>query len=322
MIKLFADWFTYSVLGLDKSSHFVSALNYFIYDTIKILFLIFVVISFIAFIRTFLPPHGIKKFLEKQKFGSGNILAALFGAVTPFCSCSSIPLFIGFLRAEMPLGIAFSFIATSPLVNEVVFVLMGNKFGWRIAFLYALSGIMLGVFAGLFIGKMKMEKELLLKLNQPSCSCKNKKMNVFPQEISEKVQYALREGFQTFKKLWWIIVIGVGIGAIAHNYIPQEFFEKYLHLNSWIAVPMATAIGIPIYASCAAVVPFAVVIIEKGLPLGTALAFMMSLAGLSLPEAVMLKRVLSLKLLGIFFGVVAFGIVLIGYGFNLLTQVL
>ena len=213
----------------------------------------------------------------------------------------------------MPLGIAFSFIATSPLVNEVVFVLMGNKFGWKIAFLYAFAGIVLGVLAGLLIGKMNLDKEILLNLNNGKRLIKE---TVLPQEFSKKITFALKSGFRTFKKLWWIIVIGVGVGAIAHGYIPEEFFEKYLNLNSWIAVPVATIIGIPIYASCAAVVPFAVVIIEKGIPLGTALAFMMSLAGLSLPEAIMLKRILSFKLLGIFFGIVAIGIVIVGYLFN------
>lgn len=313
MIQTFADWLTYTVLNLEQTSRIGSSLNYFVYDTIKILYLVFIVVSVIAFLRTYLPPHGIKRFLEKQKFGTGNILASMFGAITPFCSCSSIPLFIGFLKAEMPLGIAFSFIATSPLVNEVVFVLMGNKFGWKIAFLYAFAGIVLGVLAGLLIGKMNLDKEILLNLNNGKGVIKE---TVLPQEFSKKITFALKSGFRTFKKLWWIIVIGVGVGAIAHGYIPEEFFEEYLNLNSWIAVPVATIIGIPIYASCAAVVPFAVVIIEKGIPLGTALAFMMSLAGLSLPEAIMLKRILSFKLLGIFFGIVAIGIVIIGYLFN------
>ena len=313
MIQAFANWVTYSLLDLNKMSHLANSLNYFIYDTIKILYLVFVVISVIAFIRTYLPPHGIKKFLEKQRFGVGNILASMFGAITPFCSCSSIPLFIGFLKAEMPLGIAFSFIATSPLVNEVVFILMGSKFGWKIASLYALTGIMLGIIAGLLIGKMGLEKEILLKLDDGKNRIKEK---ILPKKFKDKIKYALQEGFGTFKKLWWIIVIGVGIGAIAHGYIPQEFIDKNLNLNSWFAVPIATIIGIPIYASCAAVVPFAVVIIEKGVPFGTALAFMMSLAGLSLPEAIMLKRIISFKLLGIFFGIVALGIIIIGYLFN------
>lgn len=315
MLKIFTDWLTYTLFQFDPTSHWGESLNYFIYDSLKILGLVFGVVALIAFLRTFLPPHGIKKLLSKQKFGIGNLFAALFGAVTPFCSCSSIPLFLGFLKAEMPIGIAFSFLTTSPLVNEIVFVLMGDKFGWKIAFLYAASGILLGVFSGIILGKLKLEKEITLTITTSA----NLDQNYLPHTLEGKIEYSLRESYLTFQKLWWIILVGVGIGAIAHGYIPASFFEKNLNLNAWFAVPLATILGIPIYASCAAVVPFAVTIIEKGIPLGTALAFMMSLAGLSLPEAIMLKRMLSFKLLSLFFGIVGFGIICIGYLFNFLS---
>ncbi len=315
MIQQFAGWLAYSIFNLDPASKIGGSVNFFIYDTIKIYFLILIVVGAIAFIRTFLPPDKIKKIFLKQKFGAGNLAASSLGAVTPFCSCSSIPIFIGFLEAEMPLGIAFSFIITSPLVNEVVFVLMGGMFGWKIAFLYALSGIILGVTAGLIIGKMKLGKEIILKLGRNSKGEKLQ-LNYLPKSFEGKIQFSLQESFSIFKKLWWIIAIGVGIGAIIHGYISQEFFEQYLGVNSILAVPIAALIGIPIYAGCSTVVPIAFALTTKGIPLGTALAFMMSIAGLSLPEAIMLKKVISMKLLAIFFGTVAAGIILIGYLFN------
>jgi hypothetical protein len=314
MIQQFADWLTYSIINLDPTSKIGGSVNFFIYDTIKIYFLILAVVGVIAFIRTFLPPDKIKKTFIKQKFGTGNLAASLLGAVTPFCSCSSIPLFIGFLEAEVPLGIAFSFIITSPLVNEVVFVLMGGMFGWKIAFLYALSGIVLGVVAGLIIGKLKLNKEVILKLGGD----KGEKLHLdyLPKSLEGKIQFSLQESLSIFKKLWWIIALGVGIGAAIHGYVPQEFFEKYLGVKSILAVPIAALVGIPIYAGCSTIVPIAFALTTKGIPLGTALAFMMSIAGLSLPEAIMLKKVISMKLLVIFFGTVAAGIILIGYLFN------
>lgn len=314
MIQQFADWLIYSVFGLDSATKIGESVNFFVYDTVKIYLLVLVIVTVIAFIRTFLPPHKIKQALEKQKFGSGNLAASFLGAVTPFCSCSSIPMFVGFLEAEVPLGIAFSFIITSPLVNEVVFVLMGGTFGWTIAFLYALAGIILGVVAGLIIGKMKLEKEVILKLGGNKGESLH--LNYLPKTIEGKIQFSLNEGFYTFKKLWLVIAIGVGIGAIIHGYVPADFFRQYLGVNSFLAVPIATLIGIPIYAGCSTLVPIVFALVGQGIPLGTALAFMMAIAGLSLPEAIMLKKIISMKLLAIFFGTVAIGIILIGYLFN------
>jgi len=316
MFQNFADWLSYSVFGLLPNTKLVESLNFFVYDTIKIYALILLVVAGIAFVRTFLSPHKIKNILVKQRFATGNIMSSLLGSVTPFCSCSSIPLFIGFLEAEVPLGIAFSFIITSPLVNEVVFVLMGGTFGWKIAFLYAFSGIALGVIAGLIIGKLKLEKEVIFKLGANG----DKKIDktYLPKSLEGKIQFSIKESLSVFKKLWWVIAIGDAIGAAIHGYVPQEFFEVYVGVNSFLAVPIAALVGIPIYAGCSTVVPIAFALTAKGIPLGTALAFMMSIAGLSLPEAVMLKKVISMKLLAIFFGTVALGIVLIGYLFNLI----
>lgn len=314
MIQQFSDWLVYSIFNFDSASKIGGSINFFVYDTVKIYFLVLIIIGVIAFIRTFLPPHKLKEIFAKQKFGMGNISASLLGAVTPFCSCSSIPIFIGFLKAEMPLGVAFSFIITSPLVNEVVFVLMGGTFGWRIATLYALAGIVLGVVAGLIIGKMKLEKEIILKFDENAGE--NLALEYLPKSLEGKIQYSLNESWGTFKKLWLVIAAGVAVGAVIHGYVPADFFSQYLSINSVLAVPIATLIGIPIYAGCSTLVPIVFVLTAQGIPLGTALAFMMAIAGLSLPEAIMLKKVMTMKLLAIFFGIVALGIILIGYLFN------
>ena len=319
MIQQFSAWLVYSVFNFDPASKMGGSINFFVYDTVKIYLLVLIIIGAIAFIRTFLPPHKLKETFAKQKFGLGNISASLLGAVTPFCSCSSIPVFIGFLKAEIPLGIAFSFIVTSPLVNEVVFVLMGGTFGWKIATLYALAGIILGVVAGLIIGRMKLEKEIILKFDENGGESLS--LEYLPKSLEGKIQYSLNESWTTFKKLWLVIAIGVAIGAVIHGYVPADFFRQYLGVNSFLAVPVATLIGIPIYAGCSTLVPIVFALTAQGIPLGTALAFMMAIAGLSLPEAIMLKKVMTMKLLAIFFGTVALGIILIGYLFNFFNLV-
>lgn len=317
MFQQFSNWLVYSIFNFDPSSKIGSTVNFFVSDTIKIYFLVLAIIAAIAFIRTFLSPNKLKETFARQRFGIGNISASILGAVTPFCSCSSVPIFIGFLKAEMPLGIAFSFIITSPLVNEVVFVLMGGTFGWKIAALYALSGIILGVAAGIVIGKMKLEKEVIMKFDEKAGE--SPLLEYLPKSLEGKIQYSLNESFTTFKKLWLVIAIGVGIGAAIHGYVPVDFFKHYLKIDSLWAVPVATLIGIPIYAGCSTLVPIVFALAAQGIPLGTALAFMMAIAGLSLPEAIMLKKVMTLKLLAIFFSVVALGIIMIGYLFNIFS---
>ena len=319
MIQQFADWLIYSIFNLDSASKIGSSVNFFVYDTVKIYLLVLVIITAIAFIRTFLPPHKIKEMFFRQKFGVGNFYSAILGAVTPFCSCSSIPIFVGFLKAEIPLGIAFSFIITSPLVNEVVFALMGGTFGWKIATLYAFYGIILGIVAGMVIGKIKLEKEVILKFNDNAG--KDLSPEYMPKSLEGKIQYSLKEGFATFKKLWLVIVIGMAIGSGIHGYVPAEFFQQYLNVNSLLAVPIVALVGIPIYAGCSTLVPIVFALVGQGIPLGTALAFMMSIAGLSLPEAIMLKKVMTMKLLAIFFGTVAVGIIIIGYLFNFISLI-
>lgn len=314
MLKWLSDLIVYDFLKLPAGDNFAEALDFFIYDTIKILLLIFTVVSVIAFIRTFFPGDSLKKWLTKAPFGIGNIGAALFGAVTPFCSCSSIPLFLGFIEARIPLGIAFSFLITSPLVNEVAFVIMGGLFGWELAALYAITGIALGVIGGIILGSLKLEKDIILN-NNGNIS----KKFIYPKKFKKKITYALSEGKSTLKKLYPFVLGGIGVGAIIHGFVPAEFFANYIGKYDLLSVPIAALIGIPIYAGCSTVVPVIFGITANGIPLGTSLAFMMSIAGLSLPEGIILKRVMKLKLLLIFFGIVAIGIILIGLLFNTLT---
>ena len=320
MFNLFSDWLVYSVFNLAPGTQQAEIFHFFFYDLAKIYLLVLAVVLVISFIRSYLPPHRIRKLMIRQRFGVGNILAALLGAVTPFCSCSSIPLFIGFLEAEVPLGIAFSYIITSPLVNEIAFVIMGGMFGWRIAIIYALSGILLGVLAGIFIGRMKLQKEVLLKFEgNEGVSFKRADL---PTTFKGKLRFSVQKSWEIFRKLWLIIAIGVGIGALIHGLVPASFFEQYLSNHSILAVPLAVIIGVPIYANASTVVPIAFALSSKGIQLGTILAFMMAVVGLSLPEAIMLKKVISLKLLGILFGLVAVGIVIIGLLFNLFPIIL
>ena len=313
MFQPVADFITYNLLYLNQGTRLTSSINFFIYDTLKILFLIFFVVSIIAFVKTFLPTTKLKNMMLKTRFGLGNLAAAVFGAITPFCSCSSIPIFIGFLKAKVPVGIAFSFLITSPLVNEVAFVIMGGMFGWKLAALYAISGILLGVIAGMILGALKMEKNIILD-NEG----KDIEEKYLPKTFSGKLQFALTEGKKTLEKLLPYIIGGVAVGAAIHGYVPQEFFENYVGKNSILSVPIAVIIGIPIYAGCSTIVPLIFSITANGVPLGTSLAFMMAIAGLSLPEAIILKRVMKFKLLLAFFATVAVGITIIGYLFNFL----
>ncbi|MFC1800919.1 permease [Nanoarchaeota archaeon] len=306
-------WIIYQISGLQPTTKLAQSINFFIYDTIKILLLLFVMISVIGFLRTYLPQKKVKNWL-KTKSPFGNIVASSFGAVTPFCSCSSIPIFLGFLEAGIPLGVNFSFLITSPLVNEYLVVLMFGFFGWKITLLYVLFGILIGVVSGLVLGKMKLERHLVKDL--VAKKIEDKKYT----SSKQRIYYGLNEAKSITKKVWLWIIIGVGIGAIIHNYIPQEVIQSIVSKGGILTVPLAVLLGIPMYGSCAAIVPIAVVLFEKGVPLGTALAFMMATAALSLPEAVILRRAMKLKLILIFFSIVALAILVTGYLFNFIFR--
>jgi len=284
-------------------------IEFFAYDTVKILVLLFLMVFVMGFIRTYIPPSRVKRIIAKARFGTGNLIASLFGAITPFCSCSSIPIFISFLEAGVPLGIAFSFLVTSPLVNEYLVVIMLATFGWKITAAYVISGIALGVLSGLIIGRMKMERYVAKDLVS---SEKRIKCN----SLMIRVRFGFNEASSITKKIWIWVVVGVGIGAIIHNYVPQGILEVIG--KAGYAVPLAVLLGVPMYGSCVAIVPIALALFQKGIPLGTALAFMMATAALSLPEAIILRRAMKLKLILVFFLIVAIGIMFTGYVFNYL----
>ncbi|MBC8436599.1 MAG: permease [Candidatus Omnitrophica bacterium] len=318
MLQLIVDWFVYSVFRFNPDSRLAGVFNFFIYDSVKILLLLFVMISVIATLRTFLPQDKVKRWLTAKK-GMGNLFASMFGAVTPFCSCSSIPIFLSFLEAGVPLGVTFSFLITSPLINEYLVVLMIGFFGWKITLLYVLSGIIIGVVCGLILGKMKLERHLVKDL----ISSKSQ----LPQEIKYKgfkirVAFGIKEAKSIVAKLWAWILVGVGIGAIIHNYVPQQAIQAVISRAGIFSVPIATILGVPMYGSCAAILPIAVVLFQKGIPLGTALSFMMATAALSFPEAVILRRAMKLQLVAVFFGITTLAIIFTGYLFNLLQRLL
>jgi len=312
-LQQFSEWAVYDILGLAEESKLGTTLDFFIYDSIKIMLLLFFMIFIMGILRTYISQERIRKALSEKVPVLPNAVASVFGAVTPFCSCSSIPIFMSFLEAGAPLGTAASFLITSPLVNEYVAVLMLGFFGVEVTAAYVLVGIVLGVIGGMMISRLGMEKHLVKDI----ISSKPVKQPSF-KSFKKRLAFGYQEAKSILLKLWLWILVGVGIGAIIHGFIPEEAINSAVESGGILAVPLAVIIGVPIYANCSAVVPIAVALFQKGVPLGTALAFMMATAALSLPEAIILRRVMKLPLLALFFGMVAFAIILIGYLFNLI----
>lgn len=299
---------------MDPDARLTAALHFFLYDTVKIFLLLAVMIFIIGFIRTWLPEDRLKRWM-----GSGGILskfiAALFGAITPFCSCSSIPIFISLLKAGVPLGVTFSFLITSPIINEYLVILMIGEFGLPVTIAYIGSGLLIGTLGGAVLDKLKLEKHLEADI----IASAHEDSTAIAHTLTTRLRYGWDESLSVIKQIWLWVIVGVGIGAFIHNYIPQESIHSLMEATGIFSVPIATALGVPMYGSCAAIVPIAVVLFQKGIPLGTALAFMMAMAALSLPEAIMLRRTMHLKLIGIYFGITAVAIIFTGYLLNLLA---
>ena len=314
-VKLLADWLTYSVFSIAHNTLLAEAVNFFIFDTIKIFILLSVIIFIVSIIRSFLPPEKIRNILSHKYQFTGNILAAFLGIITPFCSCSAVPLFLGFVEAGVPLGVTFSFLVASPMINEVALVMLLGMFGWKIALIYTISGLLIAILSGLIIGKLKVESlvEDFVFQNKISAEYQNQK-----QTWQQRVNYAKNYTLDILKKVWPYILIGIGIGAFIHGYVPTDFLARYAGANRWYAVPLATIIGIPLYSNAAGIIPLVSVLTEKGVAMGTTLAFMMAVTALSLPEFMILKKMMKIKLLIIFALIVIIGIILTGYLFNYL----
>ena len=311
-IAIFADWLTFSVFQISAGTLLASAVDFFIFDTTKIILLLVVVIFLVSLIRSFLPPEKIRNILSHEKKYVGNVLASLLGIITPFCSCSAVPLFLGFVQAGVPLGTTFSFLVASPMINEVALVMLLGMFGWKIALLYVVSGLVIAIFSGIIIEKMKV-KNLLEEI---ALGGNGKSINLPELGWKERIQYAKNYTFEIVEKVWLYVILGVGVGAWIHGYVPADFLAQYAGADKWYAVPLSVAIGIPLYSNAAGVIPLVGVLTEKGVAIGTSLAFMMAVTGLSLPEFMILKKVMKPKLIFIFASVVGVGIIFTGYLFN------
>lgn len=319
MIQQMADWLTYDQLGLDAASHLGSALNFFIYDTVKIILLLFAISSLMGVVNAYFPIERLRNYLMTHKlYGMQYLLASIFGAITPFCSCSSIPLFIGFVKGGIPLGVTFAFLITSPLVNEVAVAMFLGSFGLKVTVVYVVSGILLGMVGGILLGRMRLEPLLSDWVKQIQAQS-TKQIEVWDLEhvsFTRRLPVILREAWSIVRNVLIYVIIGIGIGAMMHGYVPEGFFEHYMARDNWFAVPLAVVFAVPMYANAAGIVPIIEVFVAKGIPLGTAIAFMMTIVGLSLPEATLLKKVMTWRLIGIFFGTITLFIILLGYLFN------
>lgn len=312
-----ADGVSYSLLGLPKGNHVADSLNFFVYDSLKIILLLLVINYVMAIFRYYLPVNRIRKVLTSRNwYGLDYLLSALFGVVTPFCSCSSIPLFIGFVSAGIPLGVTFAFLITSPLVNEASLALFPVLFGIRTTIYYNVLGVLIGVAGGMVMQKLNMERYI-----EPSLL---KFKSGIPAEEYQKVAFTVLvktwwdEGWQITKSLIPYVLLGIGVGALIHGFIPANFFERYLSSKQWWSVPLATLAGVPLYANSVSVIPVMEALVSKGMSLGTALAFMTATVTLSIPEALILKKAMKLPLLLTFFGITIIGIMLMGFVFNVL----
>lgn len=313
-MKNFADYMVFSFIGLMPGSPSGEALDFFIYDTVKIFLLLATIIYVVAIIRTSFPPEKTRRMLSHKREYVGNVLAALLGIVTPFCSCSAVPLFIGFVESGVPLGVTFSFLISSPMVNEVALIMLWGLFGWKIAMIYTGTGLLVAIAAGIIIGKLKMERYVQDYVWE---------MQVGHAEIArlifrEKLAYAREYTLGLLKKIWPYVVVGVGLGAFIHGYVPADVLTRWAGRSNPFAVPVAVALGVPLYSNAAGVIPIVHALMEKGMAIGTVLAFMMAVTALSLPEAIILKNVLKTRLMVVFFGTVAAAIICVGYLFNAL----
>ncbi|GAF25419.1 permease [Neomoorella thermoacetica] len=315
MLKALADYIVYRLFNLAHGTRLAEALNFFIYDSVKIFIMLAVIIFIVSVIRSFFPPERTRAILSRRHEYVGNILASLLGIVTPFCSCSAVPVFIGFVESGVPLGVTFSFLISSPMVNEVALVMLWGMFGWKIALIYIASGLAVAIAGGLVIGRLHLEREVEdyvyeIKLGETA--------TLATLTWQDRVNYARGYVKEILKRVWLFVLIGIGIGGFIHGYAPETLLLRYAGPGNLLAVPVAVAIGVPLYSNAAGTIPIVQALMEKGMSLGTVLAFMMSVTALSLPEMIILRKVLKPRLIAIFIGIITVAIMLVGYLFNII----
>ena len=313
-LNALTDFIVYSIIGLEKHTHLTNAIWFFIFEVPKVLMLLIIVVFGVGIIRSYFSPERTRKMLGGKSLFAGNVLASSLGVVTPFCSCSAIPLFLGFVQSGVPLGVTFSFLIAAPMINEVALVLLFGLFGWKTALLYASTGLLIAIIAGYIIGKLKLERFVESWVYET----KAKQVEFIEEKIlfTERIDTGIAAVKEIVAKVWIYIVIGIAVGAGIHGYVPENFMASLMGKSAWWSVPLSVLIGIPMYSNAAGIIPIVQALLEKGASLGTVLAFMMSVIGLSLPETIILKKVLKIQLIGVFVGVVGLGIIIVGYLFN------
>lgn len=319
-LQYIADRLVYSALGLSADTHWGQALNFFVFDTLKIFLLLFFITTVMGIINSYFPVEKVRNFLSRKKmYGLEYLFASAFGVITPFCSCSSVPLFIGFVKGGIPLGITFTYLITAPLVNEVAIAIFIGAFGLKVTGIYVATGIILGITGGFTLGKLKLEKYLTPWVQGVIKQASTEdKLDIERRSLRDRLPGIFKEAFGIVKGIALYIIIGIAVGGAMHGFLPTGFFEHHIDKNQWYAVPLAVIMGVPMYSNAAGVIPVVQVLVAKGVPLGTAIAFMMGVIGLSLPEAMLLKKVMTWTLIAIYFGTIAFFMILSGYLFNLI----
>ena len=313
-LKPATDWIIDDLLAMNAGSHLTEAIRFFVFEVPKVLLLLTLIIFLVGIVRSYFSPEKTRKALEGKSLFTGNVLASTLGIVTPFCSCSAIPLFLGFVEPGIPIGVTFSFLIASPMINEVAIVLLYGMFGWKTAAIYVASGLVIAIIAGWIIGKLNLVnwvQEWVYQTHSGSSDLEDEKL-----KFTDRIKYAYDTVREIVGKVWIYVVIGIAVGAGAHGFVPEEFMASLMGKSAWYSVPLSVLIGIPLYSNAAGIIPIVSVLIEKGASLGTALAFMMAVIGLSLPEMIILKKVLKIQFILTFAGIMAVGIMMVGYLFN------
>ncbi len=315
-LPAFSSWISYGILPVSKGTHLGDSVEFFFYDTPKVMMLLFIVVFGVGIIRSFFTPEKTRAVLSGKSEFAGNILAAVLGIVTPFCSCSAVPLFIGFVTTGVPLGVTFSFLISAPMVNEIALGLLYGLLGWQVAAIYMGTGLFIAIFAGWIIGRLKLENYVeswVAQMHMDAASVEDGKLT-----WNDRLAYGWEAVKEIIGRVWIYVIIGIGIGAVIHGFVPENVMASIMGKGSWWAVPLSVIIGVPMYSNAAGIIPIVEALLGKGAALGTVLAFMMSVIALSLPEMVLLRKVLKPKLIAVFIGVVACGILFVGYLFNMI----